>query len=228
MRFAWIDEPPFNIPASDGVTGADAEVMRQVAKMLDRPFVPVCTNFADLLPGLVEGRWDVATAMFVTPERAAHSSFTRPVWALADGLLVRRDLVERVTGYATAAQAGLRLAVLKGQVQHDAALRLGFAPGRIVMMNDYGSAAAAVAAGRVDAYASVALAHRAYLAGADDEGLACIEVPSTEVPCAIGAFACRDPAICNAVDGVLKQFIGTQAHLAIWARFGLGRTELPV
>ncbi len=28
-------------------------------------------------------------------------------------------------------------------------------------------------------------------------------------------------------DSVMNRFIGTQEHLAFWARFGLGRTELP-
>src|ERR1700754_4071409 len=92
MRFAYIDEPPFVWPDGDWPAGCDAELARAVLAKLgvERPEA-VLVEVADLLPGLAEGRWDVATPLFVTAERERAVRFSRPVWALRDGLLVRAD-----------------------------------------------------------------------------------------------------------------------------------------
>ena len=42
------------------------------------------TTFAELLPGVAAGRWTLNVPLFVTPQRAALVSVSRPVWALQD------------------------------------------------------------------------------------------------------------------------------------------------
>ena len=55
-----------------------------------KEFELVETEFANLLPGLADGRWQMTTGLFATAERRQIASFSRPIWALADGLLVRK------------------------------------------------------------------------------------------------------------------------------------------
>jgi len=54
-------------------------------------FKPVETEFAELLPGLSDGRWRMSTGLFGTEERRKSAQFSRPIWALPDGLLVTKS-----------------------------------------------------------------------------------------------------------------------------------------
>ncbi|MCO7238798.1 transporter substrate-binding domain-containing protein [Aeromicrobium sp. CnD17-E] len=95
MRFAWIDERPFNYLPAEGLTGCDGALARAAFSRLGVEFEPVRTTFAEMLPGLAQGLWDVTTGMFATPHRRAIASFTRPVWSLRDGILVPRIRLAR-------------------------------------------------------------------------------------------------------------------------------------
>ncbi len=128
IRFAFLIEPPFCYRASDGaVTGCDVEVARHCLHTIGvETIVFLETEFPELLPGLANGRWDMTTGLFVTDERRRLADFSRPIWALPDGLLVRSDNPHEIVGYGTFARARpLRLAVVRDQVQHRTALRLG-------------------------------------------------------------------------------------------------------
>ncbi len=57
------------------------------------------TEFAELLPGVAAGRWRMTTGLFATEERTKIAIFSRPIWALADGLLVRKGNPKSLTGY---------------------------------------------------------------------------------------------------------------------------------
>ena len=54
-------------------------------------FSPIATEFAELLPGLASGRWDMTTGLFISDERLKLVDFTRPIWMLPDGLLVAKN-----------------------------------------------------------------------------------------------------------------------------------------
>jgi polar amino acid transport system substrate-binding protein len=231
FRFAFLIEPPFCYRAADGdVTGCDVEVARHVALTLGyASFVPVETEFADLLPGLRSGRWHMTTGMFVTPERAGRAAFCRPVWALPDGLLVAGGNPRGIAGYDSLARdAGLRLGVVQDQMQHRTALDLGVPEARIRIFANYPEAAAAVAAGEVDAYASVAMAHTGYLAEYPTPALSVVDVPASEKPAAAGAFAVEksETEFRDAIDTVLAAFLGSLGHRALMARFGFTDAEV--
>jgi polar amino acid transport system substrate-binding protein len=226
MRFAWIAEPPFNYRDGGSVTGCDVELARHVAKMLGDVFDPSETDFAELLNGLQDGRWDVTTGMFITPERASRAAFTRPIWALRDGLLVRNEHGARIAGYRSLASSNATLAVLEGQVQHQTALRLGVDPGNILVFKDYTDAVSAVRDGRATAYASVERAHMQHIATRPDESLACVAVPLTEKAAEPGAFACRDETLRGRFDAVLTRFLGTPAHATLLRSFGFSDDEI--
>ena len=221
MKFAWIAEAPFNYLEGGRLAGNDVELARYVFAGIGETFEPVETSFSELLPGLEDGRWDVTTGMFATKERAERAFFTLPIWALRDGLLVRNENRGRIAGYRSLAALGGKLAVLAGQVQEQTALGLGIRAETIVIFQDYDEAAQAVADGTVDAYASVEIAHREHISRNTGAGLACVTVPASEKVPASGAFACRSRAIQERLDSVLGSFLGTPAHAALLAPFGL-------
>jgi polar amino acid transport system substrate-binding protein len=231
LRFAFLEEPPFCFRASDGaVAGCDVELARLVAQQIGvEPFVPVETEFAQLLPGLADGRWDMTTGLFDTQARRRTAAFSRPIWRLADGLLVRSGDSRPIKGYSSiAATHGMRLGVVRDQIQHQTALGLGVGAERIEIFGGYDKAAAAVATGAVDAFASVASAHRAHLTRGDVSGLTVAEIPEREKMAERGAFAFAidETELRDAVDKVLVGYLGSAAHRAMMARYGFSAEEV--
>lgn len=227
--FAYLDEPPFCWPGADGMAqGCDVELVTAALQALGIPrFEQRLTTFAELLPGLASGRWTISTPLFVTTERQRLVDFSRPIWALADGLLVRAADRERLTGYRAVAATGARLAIVGGQVQEQAGLAAGIAPECVISVATQEDAVAAVRDGRADAYASVAMAHRGYLAREPDPALAIVEVPASESMPAAGAFAFgkQHAGLRKHFDNALDGLIGTDWHRAMMARHGFSAGE---
>lgn len=209
MRFAWIDERPFNYLDDGTLTGCDVALARAAFARAGIHFEPIHTTFAELLPGLTGGLWEVTTGMFTTPDRLRLAAFTRPVWSLRDAILVPIDNTDVVHGYASFASTGGRLAVLHEQVQAENAIRNGVPSENLIYFDDYSSAVTAVRDGRAAGYASVALAHREHLATYPDfVDLAVVSIPEQETPPALGSFACSSAAIRDALDVVLGEILG--------------------
>ncbi|QCI69554.1 transporter substrate-binding domain-containing protein [Phreatobacter stygius] len=228
VTFAYLEEPPFCRREADGqVAGCDVELARHVLAAAGAgPVDFVMAEFADLLPGLVDGRWTMTTGLFITAERARQVAFSRPVWALPDGLLVAAGNPKRLTGYGSIARdAKARLGVIEGQIQHDAARAGGIPPERIVVYATQGEAAEGVGQGEVEAYASVAMAHRGYLAKTGASAFAVVDVAG---PARAGGFAFSraNDGLAQAVDAALAGFLGTPAHRALMARHGFGAAEV--
>lgn len=227
VTFAHLTEPPFCFRRDDGtVGGCDVDVARSVLQAIGvRSVEPVLVEFSELLPGLVDGLWTMTTGLFVTPERGRLVAFSRPIWALPDGILVPAGNPKRVTGYADlAADPTARLAVVRDQVQHDSARRAAVPDGRIDVYGSQDEAAQAVRSGAVDAYASVAMAHRGYLRHAADPALAVVEVsPDAEdSPPPFGAFAFGPLHVDlrDRVDQALQAYLGTPSHRRLMAGYG--------
>ena len=225
VKVAYLIEPPFNYVDEAGeVTGCDVELARYALDKLgidDVEFVE--TEFAQLLPGLARNDWQMTTGLFASPERRHVALFSRPIWALPDGLLVRAADAERIAGYRSFATAGdLKLAVIQEQIQHVTALELGVTPGQIRVFETYADAARAVQDGTVSAFASVGRAHEGFLQTNDAAGLAVVNVPLRERAPAFGcfAFALSDNDIRNRVDQVLSTYIGSAEHRQLMIEFG--------
>lgn len=228
MKFAYLIEPPFNYREADGtVTGCDVELACHVLEELGDTLEPVEAEFAELLPGLGQGRWKMTTGLFATDERKRHALFSRPIWALPDGLLVAKGNPLDLTGYRSLASRSARVAAIRDQVQHRAVLDFGTSEDRVLIFDTYEQAANAVTTGSADAYASVARAHGGYLAQSGDVPLEVVTVPPDEKAPARGSFgfALHDETLCRAVDSVLEAFIGTPEHRAMMARFGFDDSE---
>lgn len=231
LKFAYLIEPPFCYRTTDDqVTGCDVEVARHVLQSVGAGvFVPVETEFAELIPGLLDGRWTMTTGLFATNERRQDVDFSRPVWALGDGLLVRAGNPQNIGGYSSLGNGSLlRLAVISDQVQHLTALSHGVPDARITRFDTYEDAAQALLSGAADAYASVARAHRGYLEQHPDLPFSVVDVPSDEKPPEFGAFAFakRDSTLREAVDDVLETYLGSPEHRALVKAFGFSDADV--
>ena len=235
LTFAYLDEPPFCFPcAGSQPSGCDVELAQIILAAIGvRDVQFVLATFADLLPGLTSGRWTMTTGMFVTPDRRRIVEFSRPIWALPDGFLVRKGNPRRLVSYAAVARDGTaRLGIVRGQVQWDAALSAGVPVGRILVYETQDEAAAAVLRGEVDAYASVAMAHRGYIERLAVNTLACIDLgkeDSAEPPTpAFGAFAFgfSNDGLRDLVDQGLAAFLGSKDHRNLMQGYGFSDSEI--
>jgi polar amino acid transport system substrate-binding protein len=231
MKFAFLIEPPFCfLDSMNEPTGCDVDLARHVFRELgveDVHFIE--TQFSQLLPGLADGRWDMTTGLFDTVERRQSVSFSRPIWALPDGLLVRVGNPKGFDGYRSIAADPLaRLAVIRDQVQQLSAMALGVRENQLRIFDTYNEAAEAVRVSAADAYASVARAHLGFIAANPGAGLACSPVPSDEKEPAPGALAFRkeDNGLRAAVDSVLAAYLGSAAHRKAMGRYGFGASEI--
>lgn len=230
VMFAYLDEPPFCAPAADGPVGCDVEVAFAVLRAIGVERIETTlVTFAELLPGVASGAWHINTPLFVTEERARLVAFSRPVWSLADGLMVRTGNPKTLTGYrALAAHADARLVVVADQVQEQRALAAGLPPARVQRVANQPEAVAAVRDGRADAYASVAMAHRGFLRAAPDARLAVVDFGADGGAAAEGAysFAKSNADLRRAFDGALQRFLGTPEHRAIMRRHHFAETDV--
>jgi polar amino acid transport system substrate-binding protein len=226
VTMAILDEPPFCWLDPAGVAaGCDVEVASIVLRRAgvgSLSFHQV--TFADLIPGLLDDRWQVTTGMFVTEPRRRLVRFTRPVWAVPDGLIVRAGDAGRFASYRDVAgdPGAARLGVVVGQVQRDSARAAGVPAERLMVFATQDEAVRAVATGLVDAAASTAVGNRALVARLDDPGLVAVDLRTAGAP-PVGAFALA-PAhaeLADAVDAALAGYLGSPEHRALLARHGV-------
>lgn len=231
MKFAYLIEPSFNYISSIGeVTGCDVEVARYVISHVGTNILELVeAEFSELLPGLSRRRWRMTTGLFDTPERRNMSCFSRPIWALRDGLLVRKGNPLKVTGYQSIADNdSCTLSVIKDQFQHRSAVGFGIPQERVKVFNTYLDAAQAVRDGVVDVYASVERAHEGFLAQNADWDLDIVGVPVEEKSPEFGcfAFALGDEAFRDAINAVLEQYLGSEQHRQMMNRFGFSDQDV--
>ncbi|HEV8390628.1 MAG TPA: transporter substrate-binding domain-containing protein [Dongiaceae bacterium] len=229
--FAYLDEPPFCAPGAGGnPIGCDVEVAFEVLRAIgvDRIETRLVT-FAELLPGVAGGAWQINTPLFITEERAGLVDFSRPVWSLADGLMVRAGKAELLDSYAVlAAEPDARLVVVADQVQEQRALAAGLSPRRILRVATQAEAVKAVLENRADAYASVAMAHRGYLKAQPNSELRVVDFGAGGGATALGAysFSKSNQDLRRAFDDVLGRYLGSPEHRAIMQRYGFAAADI--
>lgn len=231
---AYIEEPPFGWTGEGGVAlGSDIELAREVLRALGIERIESrLTTFADLLPGIERGDWDVNVPLFITAARAERIDFSLPVWALLDGFLVRPGNPGQLTGYEAVAQREqTRLGVITGQVQHDAARRAGIPDERIDEFATQQGAIDALLAGRIDAYASTALGNRTLAQQRRDAALTAVPLEASSpqnnpVPRGAFSFSKANRALREAFDAQLKVYLGSPDHRERMARYGFTHAEI--
>ena len=231
MKFAYLIEPPFNFLDENGhVTGCDVELARHVFNALDiTHFDPVETEFEELLPGLNDHRWRMTTGLFATAERKQTALFSRPIWALSDGLLVKANNPSKIDGYKSiAVNPNVRLAVICDQFQHRSAIEFGISPAQISIYETYRETAMAVKNGIVDAYASVGKAHCGFMAQNPSWYVTEVVVPFKEKPPAYGCFAfhLHDTELRDNVNTFLNNFLGSKEHRKMVAAFNVSDADV--
>ena len=229
VTFACIDEPPFARPGPEGsADGCDVELALTGLRAIGVRCVEVhLTTFAELMPGVASGRWTMNTPLFVSAERARVVSFSRPVWALRDGLVVRARNPRGVTSYRAIAAGRLVLALVSGQIQRHSALAAGVQSSQIIELDTQHEALQAVREGRADAYASTALGNRTVVRQAQD----LISVDATDdldraPPLGAFSFAQESGELRTAFDRFLQAYLGSAEHRARMARHGLTAAEI--
>jgi polar amino acid transport system substrate-binding protein len=234
ITVAYIEEPPFGwTEAGQTATGADIELAEAVLRAIGVTHIEHrLTTFAELLPGVQGGRWDMNVPLFVTPERMAKVDFSVPVWAIGDGFLVRAGNPKALNSYESVAQlADARLGVIVGQVQHSSARAKGVRDAQIRLFDQQADAIAALESGQIDAYASTAVGNRI---DAPRIGLARVEAVAHEPgvgaggKAPVGAFSFRkgNRALVDAVNRQLRAYLGSDGHRQTMARFGLTGSEI--
>lgn len=232
---AYLDEPPFCAPGPDGrPVGCDMEVAFAVLAAIGvRRVEARLTTFADLLPGVAAGTWTLNTPLFVTPERSRLVDFSRPVWSLADGFMVRAGNPRNLTSYEAVADGTAVLGVVADQVQEQSGLRAGIPRDRIRRFATQQDAVTGLLDGEVDAYASVAMAHRGYLRGSPDPRLTVVDFGASDTGgegtrAAYGAysFAKSSGALRHAFDAQLGFYLGSAEHRALMAAYGFADGDI--
>ncbi len=229
VRVAYVEEPPFYSTGPDGsAIGADIELADIVLRAVGAASIEfISTSFGELLTGVSAGRWEMNVPIFVTPERAQVVAFSRPVWALADGFVVRPGDPKGLTSYrAVAESADALLGVIPGQVQLEAARAAGVAESRLVRFADQPAAVAALLSGEIDAFAATALGNRAIIES--HPGLEGLTLDSSVTGAPLGAFSFSktNHRLLDAVNGELRAYLGSDSHRRRMAQYGFGAPEI--
>jgi len=230
---AYLDEPPYFMPVpGTDPTGCDIEVTQMVLHRLGVGDVEfVLTKFGELIDGVLTRRWHLNTPMFVTKKRSCLVRFSAPVWAAIDSFIVRADDDRDFTSYESiAADDTVRLAAVTGQIQVDTALAVGMPRERVIEFDDQDTAARAVLNGLVDASVSTAPGNAAHVARLADPRLISVADARADERggVALGAFSFHHDSngLADAFDARLLAVLGTPAHLAMMARYGLEETAI--
>lgn len=230
MRFAYLIEPPFNYTnASGAVVGHDVEIAQHVFRELGEDFEPIETEFAELLPGLASGAWQMTTGLFATEDRKKTTAFTRPIWALSDGLLVRQGNPLQLVGYRSISRHETAvLAVIRDQFQHHSAIEFGVPERRLRIFDTYTEAAGSVRDGVTDAYASVGLAHAGFIEQNPTWKVEAVDVPHAEKAPAFGAFGLSptDRELLGQVNDCLAAYLGGPHHRHMAGRYGFSEADV--
>jgi polar amino acid transport system substrate-binding protein len=182
----------------------------------------------------MQGQWTMNTAMFVTPERSKLVDFSRPVWALADGFIVKVGNPKRLISYeAIAADATAKLGVVKDTVQRQTALNAGMSIERIVELRTQQESIEALLTGAIDAFASTAIGNRVFIRRTNNARLAVVDLASADLTKegakpAVGAysFAKTNGGLRQAFDAALKVYLGRTEHRALMAQYGFTNVDI--
>jgi polar amino acid transport system substrate-binding protein len=232
IRIGYANEAPFAYTLPDGrVTGESPEIAKAVFdKMGIRKVSPVLTEWGGLIPGLLAGRFDViAAGMYITPERMRQVLFTDPHYQLRDTLLVAKGNPGHLNSYADIVKNNnAKLAVMAGTAQYQYARAAGIPDSRIMQVPTTIAQLQAVRTRRADAAAGTQLTMKELAVKGGDRVEAVANFQDDPAHTGYGALAFRkeDKDLRDAVNGVLKDWVGSEEHLKTVAPFGFDRTNL--
>lgn len=167
VRIAVANEIPYGYVGVDGkAAGAGPDVAKAVLKSMGIDSIQwTVTPFGSLIPALKANRVDMVSAeMAILPQRCQQIDYAGPNTTAGEGLLVLEGNPEDVHSYEIFAKRDdLKVGILSGGDQLNMMQDLGVPMSQMVMIKNNADAVAAVATGRVDAFAATgqAVAHLA-------------------------------------------------------------------
>jgi len=232
VRIGYANETPFAYTDASGkVTGESPEIAKQIFKQMGIDNVQaVLTEWGALIPGLRAGRFDViAAGMYITPPRCQQVIFTDPHYQIPDTLLVRKGNPKNLHSYQDIAKdPSVRLAIMAGTVELGYAREGGVTDAQIVQVPDTTAQLQAVRAGRADAASATWLTVK-NLAAKGGDGVEMV-MDFIDDPAHTGygglAFRPEDKDLRDAVNAQLKNWLGSDEHLATIEPFGFDRANL--
>ena len=235
IRVGYSSEPPYGFRKADGtVTGQAPEIAKVVlARLGIGPIRWVLVDFSQAMDALRSGTIDMlANGLFITPERQARIAFSLPFSQSPAGLLVRYGNPKGLHGYADILrQQAVVTAVLDGSVEQSTLVGLGLPAKRLFVVPTPMDGLAAVRLGRADCLALTdpTVAWLAREAPMDVAVVEPVHPLAAMPPAGSSAFGFRreDVRLREAVDRVLRTFVGSPEHLALVAPFGFNRQSLP-
>lgn len=161
IRIAVANEVPYGYLDAEGeARGAGPEVAKHLIGELGIAHIDwVVTDFGDLIPGLREGRFDMAAAeMAILPERCAQILYSEPNTTYGEGLLVAAGNPLELQAYEDfAGRNDYRVAVMGGADQRETLMALGVPEEKLVTIARNEEAIEAITSGAADAYAATGL-----------------------------------------------------------------------
>ncbi|MGE0349523.1 ectoine/hydroxyectoine ABC transporter substrate-binding protein EhuB [Hydrogenophaga sp.] len=234
IRVGFANEAPYSYANASGqLTGESPTVFKHVMQKLGVKEVDgVLTEWGALIPGLKAGRFDaIVASMYITPKRCEQIIFAEPTYGVGEALVVKTGNPDGVSTYADAVSKGKSIAFVAGTAEIEHGKLAGMKREQQMVVPDFAAAVAAVKAGRASAAAFTSLTAKD-LAGKDD-GLERAQ-PFTfthdgKIYKGEGSFGFRpeDTSLRDAVNAELAKFIGTEQHLAMVAKFGFDKSNLP-
>ena len=232
VRIGYANEVPFAYSDLQGnVTGESPEIAKAVfARLGITSIKPVLTEWGALIPGLQANRFDViAAGMYITPDRMQQVLFADPHYQLDDTLLVRKGNARKLHSFADIARdPSLKLAVMAGTAEYDYAIKGGVRESQILQVPNTIAQFQAVKTRRAHAAVGTRLTMKDMAAKSKGRMEAVRVFDDDPAHIGYGALAFRksDQDLRDAVNGALKEWIGSEAHLQTVAPFGFDRTNL--
>lgn len=230
------NERPYGYVDEDGrLTGEAPEIARHVLGQIapEVEMAPQVMPFGQLIDALREREVDlVAAGMFVTPQRCAQVAFSEPTYVVGEAFAVSPGNPLNLTDYyAISENHEAKVGLISGTVEYNYALVTGIPADRALLYRSFERAIRALKEGEVDAVGLTALTAKG-LALNDPQVEATEQffpvIDGEEVK-GYGAFAFRkdDEALLAAFNAVLDDFVGSEAHWELVARFGFGPDMAP-
>jgi polar amino acid transport system substrate-binding protein len=161
IRIAIANEEPYGYMDTDEeAKGPGPDVARYIMGEIGIDDIEwVVTTFGDLIPGLQEGRFDMAAAeMAILPERCEKIIYSEPNTTYGEGLLVKTGNPGDLRSYSDFAKRNdYKVAILAGANQRGFLQKLGVPDDKIVTIENNDDAVEVIASGEADAYAATSL-----------------------------------------------------------------------
>jgi polar amino acid transport system substrate-binding protein len=238
LRIGYAVEAPYAFVApSLEVTGESPETARLVANEIGvRHIEWVQVSFANLIPELLDGRFDlIAAGLFMTEDRLRQVSFSLPTLQVGPGVLMRADHEQELDApLSWLLTSRGRIAVLEGAVEASRLVALGVAPQRLWPVATARMGVDAVAQGMADA---LVLSWPTTLAVAASTPGGALRAVKLQPPDASGveveqdqvafAFHPRQQRLREAWDQALRRVRGSTGHIEVLQTFGFDAGDVP-